>query len=147
LKKTSYPGTRYQPAEIPDYSSIVVRRRLSGPTLRHFFKIMQKWKVDAKDIRLLLGGISTRRFRQLSIRPEGRILNQDQLLRVTSLIAIDQALKELLPWQQADNWARTPDMRLRGGTPLHNLIRGGTVTLWEWRQSLERQVSESQETD
>jgi hypothetical protein len=143
LGKTSYPNTRYQQQEIPDYSSIAVRRRLSGPTLRRFFKIMKKWKVDTKDARLLLGGVTSRRFKLLSTRPEGRILNQDQLLRATSVIAIDRSLHKLLPRRQANKWVQTPNRRFRGGTPLYNLVDGGVLTLWEWLQSLDKQASES----
>ncbi|HKU24528.1 MAG TPA: hypothetical protein VJQ54_03595 [Candidatus Sulfotelmatobacter sp.] len=143
MKELSYPTTRHQPPDIPDYSSIVERRRLTGPALRRFFKIMRRWKVDTKDARLLLGGITSRRFKQLSTRPEGRILNQDQLLRVASVIAIDQSLHKLLPQRQADQWAQTPSRQFRGGTPLYNMLAGGALTLWEWRQSLDQRVSES----
>jgi hypothetical protein len=124
LEKSSYPASRYQPPNIPDYSSFAERRRLSGPALRQFFKIMLKWKLDTKDVRLLLGGITIRRLKQLSTRTEGRILNQDQLLRAASLIAIDRCLHKLLPRRQADNWARTPNRELAGGTPLFNMIAG-----------------------
>ena len=142
MDQYSYPTTRYLPPRIPDYSSIAERRRLSGPALQRFFKIMQKWKVGAKDMRLLLGGITSRRLRQLSVRPEGKVLNQDQLLRVTSVIAIEQSLHKLLPKRQADKWVQTPDKRFRGGTPLYNMVQGGALTLWAWRQSLGKQVSE-----
>ncbi len=142
MSETSYPITNYQPPAIPDYSSVAVRRRLSGPALQGFFRIVKKWRISVKDARLLLGGISGERFKQMSTRPEGRILNPDQLLRVTSLIAIDQALQELLPPQPANAWANTPDMQLPGGTPLYHMIREGPLVLWPWRQSLERQVLE-----
>jgi hypothetical protein len=143
MAKTSYGTARYQSLEIPDYSSIAERRRLSGPALRRFFMIMRHWKVDTRDARLLLGGINSRRFKLLSTRPEGRILNQDQLLRATSVVAIDQSLHKLLSWRQADKWMKTPDRRFRGGTPLFNMVEGGVLTLWEWCQSLDSQVSES----
>lgn len=143
MKELSYPTTRHQPPDIPDYSSIVERRRLTGPALRRFFKIMRRWKVDTKEARLLLGGITNRRFRELSTRPEGRVLNQDQLLRVACVIAIDRSLHKLLPRRQADKWIQTPSGQFRWGAPLYNMLAGGALTLWEWRQSLDRQVSES----
>jgi hypothetical protein len=99
---------------------------------------MQKWKIDRKDARSLLGGVSSWRYKQLSTRPETRILNPDQLLRATCVIAIDQALRKLIPGRQADQWAQAPDMRLRGGTPLYNMIKGGALTLWAWSQSIEK---------
>ncbi len=142
MEESSYPTHRYQTPNIPDYSSIAERRRLSGPTLRRFFEVLRKWKVDIKDARLLLGGISGRRIKQLSIRPERRILNQDQLLRATSVIAIDRSLHNLLTRRQADKWARTQNRCLPGGTPLSNMIAGGPLALWEWQVRLEKQVSE-----
>jgi hypothetical protein len=145
MEPASYPTTRYQPPPIPDYSSIATRRRLSGPSLRRFFKIMRKWKIGTKDARLLLGGIPSRRFKQLSSRPEGRILNQDQLLRVTSVIAIDQSVRQLIPRRQADKWALKPDRMLPGGTPLFNLIQGGALTLWRWRLFYETQAAKTRE--
>ena len=60
--------------KIPDYSSFSEQERLSGRSLRRFFKIMQKWKVGLKDAQLLLGGITNRRFNQLSVPPDGLIL-------------------------------------------------------------------------
>jgi hypothetical protein len=40
---------------------------------------------------------------QLSVRPDGRVLKQDQLLRVTSIFAIDDSLHKLLPRRQVEN--------------------------------------------
>lgn len=97
----------------------------------------------SKYARLLLGGITSRRFKQLSTRPEGRILKQDQLLRAINVIAIAPSLHKLLPRRQADKWVQTPNRQFCGGTPLYNMVGGGALTLWEWRQSLDEQVSES----
>ncbi len=65
MTEAYYPATNYQSPEIPYYSVIVDRRRLSGPALLRFFQIMKKWEVDEKDARLLLGGITKRRFQKL----------------------------------------------------------------------------------
>lgn len=148
MGKYSYPEKPYMVPKIPNYSSFAERKRLSGPSLRRFFKIMKKWRVGPKDVRLLLGGITTQRFKQLSARPERRILKQDQLLRVTTIIAIDDSLHKFLPRRQADKWVRTPsqDWRFRGGrTPLSDMLDGGILTLWEFRRQMEEQTSESSE--
>jgi hypothetical protein len=88
---------------------------------------------------LLLGGISSQRFKQLSARPEGRILNQDQLLRVTSIIAIYESLLMNISRRQADKWVKTPSgyWRFRGRTPLSDMVEGGILALWELRRLLE----------
>jgi hypothetical protein len=80
MGKYSYPIKPYKVPKIPNCSSFAERKRLSGPSLRRFFKIMKKWRVGPKDVRLLLGGITSQRFKQLSARPERRVLKQDQLL-------------------------------------------------------------------
>jgi hypothetical protein len=147
MERYSYPETLYKAPKIADYSSFAERKRLSSPSLRQFFKIMKKWKVGPKDARLL-SGIPSQRFKQLSANPEGRILNRDQLLRVTTIIAIDDLLHKLLPSRQADQWVQTPgrDWRFRGGrTPLSDVVDGGILTLCEFRRQLEARASESSE--
>lgn len=32
-----------------------------------------------------------------------------------------------------------------GGMPLYDIVGGGALALWEWRQSLDKQVSESRQ--
>jgi len=58
------------------------------------------------------------------------------------VIAINHCLHKLLPRQQVDEWARTPNRQLLGGTPLFTMIAGGLIALWDLRLSLETQVSE-----
>lgn len=145
MESYTYPETLYKAPRIPDYSSFAERKRLSGPSLWRFFKIMKRWTVGPKDARLLLGEITSRRYQQLSAWPDGRILKQDQLLRVTTIIAIDDSLHKLLPRRQANKWVQTPsrDWRFRGRTPLGDMIDGGILTLWELRQQLEARAAES----
>jgi hypothetical protein len=149
MERYSYPETLYKAPKIPDFSFFVERKRLSGPSLRRFFWTMKKWRVGPKDAPLLLAGITCQRFKQLSTRPEGRILKQDQLLRVTSIIAIDDALYKLLPRRQADKWVQMPsrDWRFRGRTPLSDMVDVGILTLWELRDQLEARASESGEAE
>jgi hypothetical protein len=135
--------------EIPDYSSFKERKRLSGPSLRQFLKIMKAWKVDPKCARLLLGGIPNQRFKQLSLNPEGRILSRDQLLRVTTIIAIDDSLRNHLPRRRANQWVHTPsrDWRFCGRTPLTAMVDGGILTLWELRKQMEARAYDSNKTE
>ena len=111
--------------------------------------IMKGWKVGPKDSRMLLGGITSQRFKQLSENPEGRILNRDQLLRVTTIIAIDDSLDELLPRRHANKWVNTQstEWRFRGRTPLSDMVDGGILTLWEIRRKLETLASERSQAE
>jgi hypothetical protein len=95
----------------------------------------------------MLGGITKRRYKLLSKRSEGRTLNQDQLLRTTNVTAIDQSLHQRLSMRKADEWAQTPNKQFYGGASLYNLIAGGPIALWEWRMSLEKQVSEQMKAE
>jgi hypothetical protein len=149
MQRYSYPETLYRAPKIPGYSSFAEQKRLSGPSLRMFFKIMQKWEVDPKDTRLLLDEIASRRFNQLSVRPDGRILKQDQLLRVTSIIAMDDSLHTHLPRKQAEDWAQALGRRcvFYGRKPLSDIVEGGHLLLWELRCRLEAVASESNGTE
>lgn len=138
--------THYPLPENPYFSAFADRKRLSGPALRRLFKIAAKWKLNTRDTRLLLGGMSSRRYKQLSSRPAGRVLRADQLFRVLCLIGIDRSLRNLLPRRQASNWAQTPDRRLPGGTPLYSMIHNGPTHMWDWWQRLERDMAEKRKT-
>jgi len=149
MERNSYPETLYKAPKIPDFSSFAERKSLSGPILRRYFMIMKGWKVGPKDSRMLLGGITSQRFKQLSENPEGRILNRDQLLRVTTIIAIDDSLDELLPRRHANKWVNTQstEWRFRGRTPLSDMVDGGILTLWEIRRKLETLASERSQAE
>jgi len=149
MERNSYPETLYKAPKIPDYSSFGERKRLSSPSLRQFFKIMKRWKVRPKDSRMLLGGITSQRFKQLSLKPGGRILSRDQLFRVTTIIAIHDSLRNLLPHGQANKWVQTSsrDRRFCGRTPLCAMVDGGILTLWELRRQLEARSTDSNETE
>lgn len=149
MERYSYPETLYEAPKIPDYSSFAKRKNLSSSNLRRYFMIMKRWKVEPKDARMLLGGITSQRFMQLSANSEGRILSQDQLLRVTIIIAIDSALHKLLSGGQANNWVKTQsgERRFRGRTPLGDMVDGGILTMWEIHRQLEALASERSEVE
>jgi len=85
----------------------------------------------------------------LTLNPEGRILNSDQLLRVTTIVAIDESLRTLLPRGHAKKWAQTPSQGWRhcGKTPLSVMVDGGILTLWEIRRQLESRAFNNNETE
>ena len=134
-----HPETRFSEPEISNYPALADRKRLSGPGLRRFFRIMEKWKVSARDARLLLGGISSRYYNQLKERQQGRILNQDRLLRVNCIIAIHKALHSLLPASQANQWAQKVNWEwFHGATPLAYMIRWDILFVVDLRRRLEK---------
>jgi hypothetical protein len=143
-EKFVYSTTLYQTPAIPNYSSFADRKRLSGPNLRMFFRIMARWKVSPRDMRLLLGGISSRCYKQLKARQKGRILNQDRLLRVIYIIGIDKALHILLDRKQADRWVQMPskDRRFCGTMPLRYMIQRNIPAIWKLNRLLQARTAE-----
>jgi hypothetical protein len=53
---------------------------------------MRRWQVRDEDARRLLGGVSNGPYYQIKKDPVGRILDADELLRVSYLLGIFKAL-------------------------------------------------------
>lgn len=135
----TYPASRYQASPVVDLASRAERERLSPSALKAFFNIMEKWKVRDEQARSLLGGVSNGPYYEMKRRPEGRLLDEDTLLRVSYLIGIFKALNVLHRTELADEWVNLPNSnRIFGGaTPLAYMIRGGIPALQSVRRLLD----------
>lgn len=135
----AYPATRYEPSPLIELGSRDERERLSGPGLRAFFNIMERWHVRDEDARALLGGVSNGPYYEMKKDPAGRVLEPDRLLRISLLVGIFKALNLLHSTQLADEWVRLPNSnRIFGGaTPLAYMLRGGTPALQMVRRLLD----------
>jgi hypothetical protein len=135
----TYPATRYQPAAVVDLASRPERERLSPSALKAFFNIMEKWRVRDEQARSLLGGVSNGPYYEMKRHPEGRLLDEDTLLRISYLIGIFKALNVLHKTELADEWINLPNTnRIFGGsTPLAYLIKGGIPALQTVRRLLD----------
>lgn len=135
----AYPATLYQPSPLVDLSSRPERARLSPSATRAFFNIMRAWGVRDTEARELLGGMSNGAFYALKKNPEGKVLDQDTLTRISLLIGIFKALNVLHGRELADEWVRLPNSnRLFGGrTPLDCMRRGGTPAMQTVRRLLD----------
>jgi hypothetical protein len=71
--------------------------------------------------------------------PEGKILDADQMYRVSYLIGIFKALNILHSQSLADEWVRLPNSnRIFGGrTPLEYMVRGGVSAMQTVRRLLD----------
>ena len=114
-----------------DLSSKSVRQRLSPSALLAFFNIMKRWCVPADDARRLLGGFSKGLYFGLQKRPNGRVLDPDQLLRISYLIGIYKALHIIHSQPLADRWIQLPNTNscFGGVTPLAHMLGGGVTAM------------------
>jgi hypothetical protein len=131
--------TRYAPAEIVDLSSREERKRLSASGLKALFNIAECWKLRSEEVRELLGGVANGSYFEMKKNPEAKVLDADQMYRVSYLIGIFKALNILHSQPLADEWVRLPNSnRIFGGrTPLEYMVRGGVSAMQTVRRLLD----------
>jgi uncharacterized protein (DUF2384 family) len=114
------------------------RARLSPAAIKGLLRIASHWKLRDKDTRVLLGGISTGSFYGLKSRAN-KILDEDQLTRVSLLLGIFKALNILYGSKLADAWMGLPNSNpmFGGDSPLNYVKRGGIPALLRVRQLLD----------
>jgi hypothetical protein len=139
MASLSYPVTRYAPPEIVDLSSKEERKRLSASGLKALFNIAECWKLRSEEVRELLGGVANGSYFEMKKNPESKVLDADQMYRVSYLIGIFKALNILHSQPLADEWVRLPNSnRIFGGrAPLEYMIRGGVSAMQTVRRLLD----------
>jgi hypothetical protein len=139
MASLTYPVTRYAPPEIVDLSSKEERKRLSASGLKALFNIAECWKLRGEEVRELLGGVANGSYFEMKKDPESKVLDTDQMQRISYLIGIFKALNILHNQQLADEWVRLPNSnRIFGGrTPLDYMIRGGVPAMETVRRLLD----------
>jgi hypothetical protein len=129
-RATTAPAERRQPE---------VRRRLSGPALRAFFNIVQRWRLTVDEQRGLLGWPSPSTFYAWRKGPAGA-LSFDTLTRISLVLGIYKALHVLYPEDAfADEWIRLSNGNplFAGRTPLAALVDGDLDQLYAVRRLLD----------
>jgi hypothetical protein len=114
------------------------RERLSGPAIKGFFAIAARWSLKDEDTRSLLGGVSSGTFYELK-GGTPKILDQDQLTRISLLIGIYKALNILFSQKLADAWVTLPNENpmFAGESPLNYMRAGSIPALIRVRQLLD----------
>ncbi|HEY8716637.1 MAG TPA: antitoxin Xre-like helix-turn-helix domain-containing protein [Candidatus Acidoferrum sp.] len=114
------------------------RSRLSIGAIRGVLKIAEHWNLRDADTRALLGGLSSGSFYGLKRRPT-RILDEDQLTRISLLVGVYKALNILYSKKLADAWITLPNANpmFAGAAPLHYVKQGGIPALLRVRQLLD----------
>lgn len=107
------------------------RRRLSGPALRTFLTIADRWGLNEEQRRLVLGYPSRSTYHnwaKLAREHQPFTLDVDALLRISAVFGIHQALGVLFA-DEADGvrWLKGPHMApVFGGQPPLALVTSGT---------------------
>jgi hypothetical protein len=142
MRIPAYPETRYAPATPPDLGSKAERERLSAPALKGFFNIMAHWQVRDKDARQLIGGVTNGPYYQMKKDPASRVLDTDELLRISYLLGIFKALNTLHSRALADQWINLPNSSriFHGLTPLEYIKKGGAPAMQNVRRLLDSRV-------
>ena len=135
----SYPITRYSPAPLADLRSKEERKRLSPNSLILFFSIMEKWGVRDEDARELLGGVTNGPFYEMKKSPQGKVLDADQLYRISYLVGIYKALNIVHGEKLADRWVQLANTNrmFHGSTPLQYMMEGGQAAMQNVRRLLD----------
>ena len=122
-----------------DRQSPEVRRRLSAPGIRTFFKVAACWQLSGDEQRGLLGWPAPSTFYKYRAGDVG-VLSFDMLTRLSLVLGIYKALHVLYPDAAlADRWVRLPNAHpLFGGRPaLALMIEGGIDGLYQVRRLLD----------
>jgi len=134
-----YPITRYAPPEIVDLTSKEERKRLSASGLKALFNIAECWKLRSEEVRELLGGVANGSYFEMKKHPGAKVLDADQMHRISYLVGIFKALNILHSQKLADEWVRLPNANriFAGRTPLEYMIRGGVPAMQTVRRLLD----------
>jgi hypothetical protein len=139
-----YPTTRHTAPlrPLPDFTSKAERKRMTGPALKIFFYIIERWQIPDEDARELLGGVTNGRYYQMKKDQEHRILSADELFRISYLLGIFKALNTLHGQSLADRWVRFPNSNriFNGLAPLEYLKKGSQFAMEIVRELLEARV-------
>lgn len=114
---------------------------MSGPALRAFFNMAERWNLRISEQRRLLGEPPESTFYKWKRHQDGA-LGRDTLERISYLLGIYKALQILFPnHEQADAWLHKPNRSpLFGGqSALDRMLSGNVADLYVVRQYLDAQ--------
>jgi len=114
---------------------------LSGPGLRAFFRIAERWNLRVAEQRKLLGDPPESNFYKWKREQEGA-LSRDTLERISYVLGIFKALAILFPQpERADAWLRKPSSAptFGGQSALQRMLSGHVADLFVVRQYLDAQ--------
>ena len=114
---------------------------MSGPALRSYFRLTERWGLSSEQERILLGSPSRSTFYRWKRNCLGR-LSKDTFERISYMLGIYRALHVLYSREsQADGWLKRPNTApLFGGKcALDRMLCGNVGDLYAVRQHLDSQ--------
>jgi len=126
---------------IQDTLAKIDPRVASGPALKAFFKIADRWNLDIDEQMVLLGVSARSTYFKWKKDLDGH-LSLDTLERISYLLGIFKALHVLLPDEEAaDAWVRKANSAsIFGGKPaLLRMLSGRVSDLYVVRQYVDSQ--------
>jgi Protein of unknown function (DUF2384) len=135
-----HPGFEEAPASgIERRGDPEIRKRMSAPAMRSFFKIARAWDLSVEEQRGLLGWPAASTYYKYKAGEIGT-LSYDMLTRISLLLGIYKALHMLYPDEAlADHWVKLPNSNpMFGGRPaLSLMVHGGIDGLTQARRLLD----------
>lgn len=113
--------------------------QMSGPALRTFFRIADRWHVGTVERQRLLG-LKPSTYFKYRRDPGGARLSHDTLERISYILGIYKALQILLPRKEAaDTWVRNKNAAtvFNGRAPLELMLGGRVSDLYLVRRYLD----------
>ncbi len=113
--------------------------RMSGPALRAFFRIADRWELGTAERQRLLG-LKASTYFKYQRDPGGARLAHDTLERISYLLGIYKSLQILLPRKEAaDKWIRNKNAAavFNGRSPLELMLGGRVSDLYLVRRYLD----------
>jgi Protein of unknown function (DUF2384) len=135
-KAEHHPGSE---ESLPNRQDPAVRKKLSGPAIRSFFKIGEAWKLTVEEQKALLGWPATSTLYKYKQNDVGT-LSYDALVRISLVLGIYKALHILYSDNElADRWIKLPNANsLFGGRPAVDFLKkAGIDGLYQVRRLLD----------
>ena len=115
-------------------------KRIASAALQVFFNLSEKWGLQAKEERVLLGDPAESTFYAWKAERAASKLSRDTLERISYLMGIYKALNILLPNEQAANeWLKKQNEApmFSGDTALNRMLAGNVSDLADVRRYLD----------
>ena len=117
-------------------------KRVASAALQVFFSLSNRWGLQAKEERTLLGDPAESTFFAWKANKSASKLSRDTLDRISYLMGIHKALNILLPSSRAaDEWIKKPNNAplFAGDTALNRMLGGSLTDLADVRRYLDAQ--------
>ena len=114
------------------------RERLSAAALKGFRTLAERWKLTKSEAAALLD-VSDLTWHGIEAGDSHPLLSRDQLVRVSFMIGIYQALHTIFADAMADRWPKLPNRNpvFRDQSPVVAMIKDGIPLMLEARRHVE----------